>query len=239
MTSIKRAVWMVLGIIAGTMVAGAARADTVVYNQPAQFPGGFTAWTSSYDPSTFGNIYQTYDNFSLSAPASITGVTWQGFSFDATTSKATSTPVTAFNIDVYADNGGAPGTLLYQSTESSFTKSSAGTVDFFNKGSSETVYNYAATLATPFAATSNTTYWLMIQGVTDYPAYWTWNSGTGGDGLSYQTSSVFSIATSRAGDRTFSLIAAPLPNPILAGGVLLGAVGVARLSAVRRAAEAS
>ena len=208
----------VVALVASGPLGGTAAAG-VLYDQPADFPASNSpsAWTSTFDPVTYGSIYTTYDNFSLTSAATIGSLTWQGFSFNVNTLSPTTTSVSFFNVDFYANSGsGTPGALLF-SENIGFTESAAGTIDFFGNGQIETIDNYTATLSTGFTAAANTTYWVSIQAVTDYPAFWTWTSGEGGDGLSYQMENPdYGDDTGvRSGDRAFSLSSVPEPSSLV------------------------
>jgi hypothetical protein len=206
-----------MGFFVGCAIAAPlAKADYIAYSQPL---GGGTSWTSTYDPSAYGSIYTTYDNFSLAATGAIDKLTWYGFGFDASTLKSAGNPVTSFNISFYANNAGVPGTEVYSSNVS-FTESLYGNFDLFGNGGSEPFYSYAASLATPFVADQGIEYWVSIQGVTAYPTYWSWYSGTGGDGSSYQTFNYGASPGVQNQDRAFTLFAAPAPSAF-AGGLLL------------------
>lgn len=211
--------------------ASTATAD-VVYNQTPTYPSATSAWTSTYDPNSYGSIYTTYDNFTLASTAQIGSLTWQGFSFDSTNLGATATPVQSFNIGFYANAAGTPGALLFSQTIS-YTETAASTFDFFGNGQTETLYNYTGNLAGGFTASAGTTYWVSVQGVTDYPAFWTWTSGSGGDGLSYQTENPTygTVATARPGDRALSLSSVPDTGTtaLLLGLSLLGLFSARRV----------
>lgn len=87
----------IVGFVVGLGLSGplgGKAAAGVLYNQPADFPASnnLSAWTSTFDPVTYGSIYTTYDNFSLTSAAAIGSLTWQGFSFNVNTLDPTTTP---------------------------------------------------------------------------------------------------------------------------------------------------
>jgi hypothetical protein len=222
---------MALALAVGVLGHAGVKANAgVVYDQPPTFPGTTTAWTSTFDPVIFGNFYTTYDNFSLASSSVVTDLTWQGFSFDSNSLGGTSNPVLSFNVSFYADASGKPGVSL-SSQHIAFTSSVAGTTDYFANGKSETIYNYSGSLTSGFAAAAGTSYWLSVQAVTNYPAYWSWTSGTGGDGASYQVLDprFGTFANARTNDRAFSLSSSmPVPEP--SSLALCGLAGIAGLA---------
>jgi PEP-CTERM motif len=214
-------------------VCGEAKADQVLYSQPAQFPSSsFNALTSTYDPVSQGSIFMAYDNFTLSTTATVDAVSWQGFAFDTTTDGPALNSVQGFNIGFYNNNSsGGPGSQAYNATVemTNVTSTLVGTTDFFNNGQLESVYNYSASLFLGgFPATAGTTYWLSIQGIIDNPDYWTWTSGTGGDAQSYLIPSnsnpfPFDLAFTLDGELS-SANSTPEPSTLLMAG--LGALAV-------------
>jgi len=216
-----------LAIIATTvLLAERLEASQIVFSNPPDFPGPMYAWTSTYDPVTYGNLWRTFDNFSLCDTREIIRVNWQGFSFTSDTLSATSIPVSAFHIAFHSDAGGEPGGLLLQETVG-FTQSIAGFVDFFGNGSIQTVYDYSADL-TGFTVTAGTTYWLSVQGITADPAFWTWTSG-GLSGTSFQDRdpAYGGGRFLRQSDRAFTLWATPEPATISLL-MMAGAIGAVR-----------
>ena len=220
-----------LAIIATTsLLVERLEASPIVFSNPPDFPGPMYAWTSTYDPLTYGNVFRTFDSFSLVDTREIIRVNWQGFSFTWDTLSATSIPVSAFNIAFHSDAGGEPGGLLHQETVG-FTQSINGFVDFFGNGSIQTVYDYSADL-TGFTVTANATCWLSVQGITADPAFWTWTSG-GLSGTSFQDRDP-AYGGGRflcISDRAFTLLATPEPATISLL-MMAGAMGV--VSAVAR-----
>lgn len=224
-------------------------AGGVIYSQPPDFPAyGFSARTSDYatpGAAPFGTVngtyYLTYDSFQLAATSTVTGLTWQGLAFDATTGGATSTPVSAFNIGFYANNpnvpGGQPGAQLY-SAQIGYTATAAGdsTVDFGGPPATVTVYDYAGTLPAGFTAAGGVPYWVSIQGVMAAPAAFSWTSSAVspiGDGVIYQDAGPVATAFEGTSGRTrygydlaFALEGAPTPEPATLGAfALVGAAG--------------
>ncbi len=95
---------------AGTASAG------IVYTQAPQYPSSVqSAWSSSYDssPGGLGNVYRTYDNFSLAQTATVTNLSWQGFAFDSNTLGATPNTITGFKISFYSSTNSARRFALF------------------------------------------------------------------------------------------------------------------------------
>ena len=235
------------GLSGGTASAG------IVYEQPPQYPNMQSAWSSSFDRTNlsgmtnYGNIYTTYDEFSLTNAATLTNLTWQGFSFDRNTLGSTISLVSGFIISFYANSYDAasssyvPGESLF-CEKIGFTQQEPRPIDQFGNGQTETVYDYSGALPGGFAAAAGTTYWLSIQAVTDDPAIWMWTSGTGGNGTSYQVVSPEFGGGSyvRPGDRAFALLSvAEPPSLALCGIAVLIGLGAARLRATGRSASSA
>ena len=216
-----------LGLLLGCLVTPGEAQSTVV-SHPALFPGSSsnTAWTSSSS-----SAFITSDNFTLSSAASLTGITWQGFTFNGNGGAAGTEPA-SFSIEFRADNGGIPGTVLDNELVAP-TKSLAGNTDFFGSGQQQNLYNYTASLSGTFKASGGAALWVSIIGNTTAPNFWTWTQGTGGDGSSYQEvsgSSANGTSGPRTGDRAFSLAGAPVPEASQAASFgLLLALGLGGL----------
>lgn len=151
---------------------------TVLYSQPTN---GFGGYYSQNDTSGggAGNYATVYDNFTLGATATIGSVSWIG-SYNAV-SPGTMTGVT---ISIWADNAGAPDYTnppLYTTGDVAGNQGETflGT-DFF----SDPTYSYIAPIG--FTAIGGTQYWISIVPDVAFPPGWEWESGTGGDGTSYQ-----------------------------------------------------
>ena len=183
-------------------------AQGTVYSQPPVFTStsttGFSSWTSSTSSS-----FVTSDNFTLANSDSLTGITWQGFTFIANGGGQGAEPAT-FNIEFRADNGGIPGTVLDNELVTP-AKTLAGTTDFFGTGKQNSIYNYTASLSSVFNAPANTPLWVSVIGDTTSSNFWTWTQGTGGNNASYQEITGGG-STTRSGDRAFSLSGAPVPE---------------------------
>jgi hypothetical protein len=210
---------------------------SVVYDQPPTSPV-VSARASQFitPPGAFN--FQTFDNFTLSADASLFEVRWRGAYFNtliAPTDPPVAPNATGFGVAFYADNGGIPGALLSVQT---FTPTEAGETSLgtqFAPGLNLTLalFDYAAFLPTTFAA-AGVPYWLSVYALSPPPsateAQWGWVGGTGGDGVSYQ-SGVGVVNFDRA-FTLFQITFVPEPASI---GLLLG--GLALLLGIGRFAR--
>jgi hypothetical protein len=148
-----------------------AKAGTI-YSQPVTNPG-FT-FGSQTDP-TFGNFATTYDNFTLLSTDTIRNVQFTGSYFNGPPPTGA---ISGFEITFYASMGGAPGAVIQ-------TEHITGNANETLLGN--TTYKYSANLPTPVTATVDTIYWMSIVADLAYPPQWGWDSGSGGDGVMYQS----------------------------------------------------
>lgn len=244
------------------VVGQQAKADGIVYSQAENRWG---AYASQNDP-TYGNFATVYDNFTLGSSASITRVEWIGAYFYGPPDpdflgSADPGTITGFTLKFWSDVIDS-GTGLHRpkiEDPAILTKTvigNAGETDlgygdiyvasgprFTGIGPNE-MYSYGTALATPFAATGGTSYWLSIVADSTYPPEWGWetagldgyNTGPGGPwfdpsvSLSYRQEGTPTLVRNiSGGDFAFSLSAVPEPTTLLLWGTT--AVG---LAAVRR-----
>lgn len=200
------------------LVSPMAHASITIYSQPTQFPDN--AYYASQSP-----FATTYDNFTLPGSASVTGLTWVGEFFNP----STHAPITSFTISFYGDNAGVPGTQLFTDTIAGDANETYIGLGENNDGL-DPGYSYSTDLDSAFSVDAGTTYWLSIVPDLSFPPQWAWDSGSGGDGLSYQ---IFEGTDyPRQTDDTFSLTGTvPEPSPV--SGILIGALGLSCLAAIR------
>jgi hypothetical protein len=207
----------------------------VIFQQAPQFPGNFNAYISQ--DSNSGGQYQTFDDFRLINPATITSVTFQGLyyqsgvNFPAPNSQS-------FTFSVFDDTGpsGLPGNNLFFTTLGAPQVSSPGIASFL--GNSVQILDYTATLNTPFMASANKTYWLSIFSVSSsaHPN-WNWTSSQIGNGsaqFEYSTGSEYKIPNNRAFSLSTSGLGGPSPVPEPSTLALAFSGGVIGLSALAR-----
>lgn len=185
-------------------------------------------------------LAKAFDNFSLAQATRLTDLHWTG-DFQNPTQPPLATFATDFLVEIWADDGGQPGsTPLYAAVLTDAVATPVTTAQ-----PSLLVFAYDADLPTAFDAAAGTSYWLSIQATTswqDAGTQWMWGPGTGGDGKLYQQVLTFSDPPVRRDwDLAFSLTAArpaQVPEPAslaLAGAALLGALQGRRARAAGRA----
>jgi hypothetical protein len=205
----------------------------MLYSQPPTVGDGTGPYTTRTSSFTDGQLdyLQTLDNFQVSDSSTITSIHWQGMYLlydPGSGTYSNGTPDTNnWIISVYTDGGTSnfPFSLVASQTipagniiETPAGKTSFGsaTVDF---------YNDSVVLPSWFSVQGNQTYYLSIFSDNGGSSnLWTWMSGSGGDGSSGQYSSFLNATSALAGDRTFTLNGAAVPEP---SSVLLGTIGAA------------
>lgn len=189
----------------------APAAQTIVYNQTADYPGSFNYWISSTNNAVNDGAL-LYDNFLVSTTSEINNVVWQGLYEDATPANNPANPNTGFwRISIWNDNGfgtGPGGNLLHQEqVAASQTASEFVAFTTLGSGVDVPVYNFSANLSSSFEAGANTIYWLSVfsiaQGANN--PVWSWMSASGGDNATIQQAVGGSQNVVRNGDRAFRL----------------------------------
>lgn len=212
------------------LAATATSAHAVpAYHQPSTFPNVCQGcWTSS--TTTGANGFQTFENFTLGTGGGITKVGWEGSYWDFI--NPANNPVAAntnnWQLTIWSDAGGSPGAQLFSETQSAAMVSSVfkGNGTFFN-GDPVSTFDFLFTLSTPFAASAGTTYWVsaLSFSASNNPLF-SWSSGTGGDGTTWQVQLGNGNTFVRNSDRALSVF---VPEPgtlaLLGFGVLAGGIG--------------
>jgi hypothetical protein len=178
--------WTTLAFaIAAPLFVGVGRAEAdMIFVQSPDDPS-----TASYFDSFGPN--RTYDNFQLSASATVTTITWRGA---VQGSGGTSD---AFNIQFYLDNGGTrggfpPSMPLTDTPLASIDLVSGGftaSLVFNDSNSDRSVYDNSATLPGGVSLTEGQNYWVSIYSTElgNGGANWLWGSSSDGDGYMAQT----------------------------------------------------
>lgn len=199
-------------------IATSANASTL-YTQG--YDGTANLWSSQNDTTGGNGNYATvYDDFTLAADSTITGVNFTGGFFNP----STVAPISGFTVSFYADNAGQPGGTLIGS--------------FIAGNGSQTCVDNICTynVGTNFAASAGTQYWMSIVADLPFPPQWGWAQGTGGDGQSVQD--FFGNRTVLTSDVAFTLsgVTTAVPEPSTWAMLILGmgVVGGTMRSARRR-----
>ena len=189
-----------------------------VYNQAYRGNGaGGYLWASQNAPTTGGNFATDYDDFTLTTASSITGAHWVG----AYVNPPQPAPITGFTLTFYQSTGGQPGAILATEAVVGTANETALGDDLFGNPA----FGYSAVFATPFAAQAGTQYWLSIVPTLEFPPQWAWESGVGGDGVSFQDFQ--GMRYQRPSDQTFGLTSTPEPSSVAAFAFAgLGALGL-------------
>lgn len=177
-------------------------------------------------PDQLGTIYSETPvyaamSFTLTSGATITGVNWWGDCFSATTCGGS--PV--FQIDIWTNNSGVPGTVLDFVPASTGNQTATGNT--ITGGYAEYAYN----VAIPSFALASGTYFISIQETEAEPAgTWNWettSSAPAGAQLEWFDGSAYeSLPEQLAFQLTGPVAATPIPAalPLFATGV--GAIGL-------------
>lgn len=143
---------------------------------------------TSMAPTDGAGAASVFDDFQPAAAVTIGSVKWQGiYCVQAAGAAAPAATASEFVLSIHADMAGRPDTssaLLQtrftpaqaaQTLERQTNGLSCGTAA--NTGWS--LYDYSATLPTPFVAVAGTRYWVRVQAVSpSYAVYWGWRAGT-------------------------------------------------------------
>ena len=192
--------------ILGSAILAASRTEAdgqgVLFSQPFDETGNFTSSTP----------YAVYDDFTLPSGGKINQVNWSGLDEGG---------LKGFTVSIWSDKGGLPGTLLASDNITGLAgEKASGNVYLDSPGSP--IYNYSATLGSPFSAAPETEYFLSIVGTGDNGC-WCWEtSAVGNTGiLQYQDVLGYNPIQKDAG-MAFTLETVPEPSTIALG--LFGAL---------------
>ena len=216
-----------------------ALAGPIIYEQPSVSPPVLPS-TSQYFPDVASYGFNVFDDFTLTANASIADVHWRGHYFNLLAG-ATDIPAansTGFGVGFFSDNAGEPGTQL---APYSFTPSQAheGLVGVYTvDGREHNLFDYWVDLPSAFNAAAGVTYWLRIVAFSPIPtateAQWGWGRSSSG-GTAQQYSGLDSSFFAERDDRAFALSTAdPVPEPSPLIMVSTALFGVAFLLRRRR-----
>jgi hypothetical protein len=163
----------------------------------------------------------------------VTRATWRGFWLDQPDPAPAPNPnISNWQLGFYADNAGAPETLLDSNSFAAdlVTQTFQGTGQF-SLGSTfnVSIYEYSVDLTNPFSAGASGQYWFSVLGIgTTVTPYFILSGATGGDDASFQET--LGAGTSVLGggmvgrDRAIKLEGEHAPEPgtiaLLGGGLL-------------------
>ncbi|HTE13810.1 MAG TPA: choice-of-anchor R domain-containing protein [Burkholderiales bacterium] len=204
------------------LLAGTARA-AVIFDQPTGPNSNFLNISSTLDNHGTPAGFRVADNFSIMSATVVTDINWWGKPNSGDNN---------FTFSFYADDGGAPGTVLLATSGSLLTSPvSVG-------NSFDPLVLYSSTLTAPFAVSAGATYWLSIfNGAAD--ASWLWLSAdTPGDGSLVERNDGSlpwtNLLTPQSADLAFQLIRTPVPEPATFALFIVGIGGVAYALRKRR-----
>ena len=206
-----------VAVLAGMAIAvRPASASTLVYAQNPDFNGAYSSQNDTTGGN--GNFATAYDNFTLGSTTSISSVEWIGSYFNPPARGN----ITGWTLNIYSDNAGIPGGLLYTTGDVAGT---AGETFLEIDNVGDPAYLYG--LPVSFTASAGTQYWMSLVPDVGFPPQWGWETGTGGDGAAYQCF----VGTCGAipNDLSFALFAnssVPEPSSVLLLVTALGAFGL-------------
>lgn len=156
----------------------AARAS-IVFSQVQTHVGGGTSDTEFL---YFGNQVweRSADDFVLSAPATINGVTWWGFFgnfYDLNPEPPPLAQTVRMSVYEPRPTDGLPGNLLYQELVVDPSRTATGFT--VSEGAGLPEFRYDVTLANPWLLDSSQRYWLEITQMDDLPSTFRWNYSNG------------------------------------------------------------
>lgn len=188
-----------------------------------------SAGLSQLNSTSTGAI--AYDDFSIGLGGTVTQVTWRGLFASGGVNASPNT--SDWGISFYADNVGAVGGMVGNTslTSAQVTSTLLGTGVL--SGNTFNIYEFTATV-NAFNAAASTTYWFspMAYAASTPPSF-SWIGGSGGNGTSVvqSFSNGSQTGTASVGDLAFTLSGdvptSGVPEPSTAVFVICGLAGVA------------
>ncbi len=228
---LKLAILAILAVGAITLWASGVKADQVIYSQPVQSPlvdaGGLYTPTGSF---------QTADTFTLTQRASIDSIQWFG-SYENDNTVGFPTPTAIDFIPVIGichasdclsngDFDDVPGFSLIQYSPSAAHETFLGTssaLDLAGVALTESSnYSYQVNFSVPLQLSSGTYFLSIFPQLAAGDADWSFDAGTGGDGISQAPNP--SLVNNF--DLAFTLNGTPTANVPEPSSLLLMAVGL-------------
>jgi hypothetical protein len=197
-----------LNSIGLALLGMSAAAGAQIYVQAYDVSGFALASQNDTSVAGIGAYSTTYDDFTLSSDATITGLRFTGIYFNPGGVGTT----TSFQVQFYNDDIGQPGSSVFSTT----ILGNGGEV--CDTGPANPVCAYGVSLN--FTALAGTPYWLSIVSNSNLAPQWGWAGGTGGDDSAFQL--YFKEGTHENADLAFSLFTAEVPEPSSWALMLLG-----------------
>jgi hypothetical protein len=179
---------------------------------PVGSTGSIEARTSQA-PTNGAAPSEVLDDFTLASATTVRTLRWQGiYCVAQDNAPAPTATASSFVISFYADANGQPdtGTPLQRTTVAvadaaqTLERNLGGLTCTGGNNTTWALYDYRATLSTPFSAAAGTKYWVSVQAVTpSYDIFWGWRNGTVNNSLSLQCFQ--GACTSYAFDRAYAL----------------------------------
>ena len=186
----------------------------ILYSQPTDFNGNVSSQNDTSDGG-LGAFATAYDNFNLGAASIINSVSWTG----SYSNPSIPGSISSFTISFFTDNAGQPGALINSETISG----NANETFLQNDVVDSPTFSYSADLPTSITTDVGRQYWLSI--VANAPLYpqWGWETGTGGDGVSYQdflgSRSSYSVDLAFSLNGTLAPTYVPMPSTLVLCGL--------------------